>query len=107
MIALPQDSKPRKMTYPPIQVFNFAEKNYQAGIVIKKTATGSFRIYDVEKTLVDCFRYRRRLGEDVAVEGLRNYFKKGRPGIYKILSYAKESRMSNVMKPYLQTLTGS
>jgi predicted transcriptional regulator of viral defense system len=104
MIALPRDSKPVKLPYPPIQVFYFSSPNYQTGIERVATKAGIFAIYNIEKTIVDCFRYRHKLGMDVALEGLRSYFK--RPG-YKmntLIRYAKAGRMLRVMKPYIEAV---
>lgn len=102
MIALPRGSKPAKVTYPPFKVFHFAEKNYQPGIEEVETESGIFRIYNPEKTLVDCFRYRNRLGEDVALEGLQNYLKSRKAKLSKLTGMAKEGRMFNVIKPYIE-----
>jgi len=102
MIALPRGSKPAKIYYPPIQVFYFSDKNYLTGITEVRTESGNFKIYDEEKTIVDCFRFRKKLGEDVALEGLKNYL--SRPGyrINKLLKYAKNGRMFSIMKPYIE-----
>ena len=69
MIALPRGSKAVNLYYPPIQVFTFSSKIYQAGLQQVETETGNFKIYDRQKTIVDCFRFRLKLGEDVANEG--------------------------------------
>jgi predicted transcriptional regulator of viral defense system len=102
MVALTRGNKPVKILYPPIKVFYFSHNNFVIGIEEKNTEYGTFRIYDVEKTIVDCFRYRKRLGEDIALEGLKNYLSKPNFKMNKILDYAKEGRMYNVIKPYIE-----
>ena len=104
MVALPRESKPVKIFYPPIQVFRFSNQYYFLGIEQVKTDSGSFRIYDVEKTVVDCFRFRKKLGEDVAREGLKNYLSQSNYEINKLIRYAKTGRAYHIMKPYLEAL---
>jgi predicted transcriptional regulator of viral defense system len=107
MIALLRDSKPAKIFYPPIQVFHFSDQYYYAGIEQIKTEFGSLRIYEVEKTIVDCFRFRRKLGEDVAREGLRNYLSQPNYDLNKLIRYAKTGRAYHIMKPYIEALITS
>lgn len=102
MIALPRGSKAAKVIYPPFQVFYFSDNNYHSGIEESKTSGGSFRVYNPEKTIVDCFRYRKRLGEDLALEGLRKYLTSRNVSINKLVEYAKKGRLYNVMEPYMK-----
>lgn len=102
MVALTRGNKPVKILYPPIKVFYFSQRNFVVGITEGNTKYGTFRIYDIEKTIVDCFRFRMRLGEDIALEGLKNYLSKPNFKMNKILDYAKEGRMYNVIKPYIE-----
>jgi len=104
MIALPRDSKPVKLPFPPTQIFYFSSKNYQMGIERVATKAGVFAIYNIEKTIADCFRYRHKLRMDVALEGLRNYLKKPGYNMNKLLKYAKAGRMLRVMKPYIEAV---
>ena len=104
MIALPREEKPSKVQYPPVQVFYFSDTNYRSGVEEKKTASGIFKIYNIEKTIVDCFRYRNKLGLDVAREGLRNYTKKSDNDLNKLFRNAKSGRMYTIIRPYLEAL---
>lgn len=104
MIALPRESKPVKLSYPPMQIFYFSSSNYQIGIERVMTKTGGFAIYNIEKTIVDCFRYRHKLGMEVALEGLRKYLKRPGYNLNKLLKYAKAGRMLRVMKPYIEAV---
>jgi len=79
-------------------------KNHRVGIEEMQTEIGSFRIYNREKTIVDCFRYRNKLGLDLAIEGLKNYLATFEHDTGKLIEYARFGRMFNVMKPYLDTL---
>ncbi len=104
MVAVPRDAKAARIQYPPVKVFYFSPSNYEMGIKNIQMDMGHFRIYDMEKTIVDCFRYRNRLGEDVAVEGLKNYLNKKEANLNKLFSYARKGRMYRVIKPYVEAL---
>ncbi|WP_456406937.1 type IV toxin-antitoxin system AbiEi family antitoxin domain-containing protein [Caldithrix abyssi] len=104
MVAVPREAKAPRLQYPPVKVFYFSHSNYEEGIERVHTETGDFRIYNMEKTIVDCFRYRKRLGEDVAVEGLKNYLRSKDASINKLFSYARKGRMHGVIKPYVEAL---
>jgi len=105
MVAVPREEKYPRIKYPPVKVFYFSPANYEEGIETIHTKTGNFRIYNVEKTIVDCFRYRNRLGEDVAVEGLKNYLRRRYANLNRLFSYARKGRMYRVMLPYVEALT--
>ncbi len=104
MVALPRGSKAPKLQYPPVKVFYFARSNYETGIKTIHTETGDFKIFEMEKTIVDCFRYRNRLGEDVAVEGLKNYLKKKDADLNRLFFYARKGRVYRIIKPYVEVL---
>jgi len=104
MVALPREAKAPRLEYPPIKVFYFSRSNYKEGIELVHTETGDFRIYNMEKTIVDCFRYRKRLGEDVAVEGLKAYLRRKDANINKLLSFARKGRMFGIIRPYVEAL---
>ena len=59
-----------------------------------------------EKTVVDCFRFRNKLGVDVAVDALSRLLKKGRAKRADILYFARLCRVERVMRPYLEALLG-
>jgi hypothetical protein len=62
------------------------------------------RIYSVEKTLADCFKYRNKLGIDVCTEALNLYRQRGRMKVGQIEEYAKVCRVERVMRPYLEAI---
>ena len=59
------------------------------------------KITSKEKTLADCFKYRRRIGQDVAAEALKMYFAEHKPKINELLTYAKIDRVEKIVRPYL------
>ena len=61
------------------------------------------RIYSAAKTLVDCFKYRNKIGLDIAVEALRQFReRKKKPDVREILRYARICRVERTMRPYLE-----
>jgi predicted transcriptional regulator of viral defense system len=103
-IALPRPVKPPKMKYPPLKVFYFGAVSYRLGREVHQGRWGKIAIYDREKTVCDMFRYRNKLGEDLAMEGLQNYLRLKGKNIPKLVNYARELRVEKVMMPYLKTL---
>jgi predicted transcriptional regulator of viral defense system len=63
------------------------------------------RIFNLAKTIVDCFKYRHKIGLDVALEALREGFESRRCTMDELWEYAKICRMSKVMRPYLEYLS--
>jgi predicted transcriptional regulator of viral defense system len=104
MVALRRSEKPSNIEYPPVQVFYFSGINYRSGIEEIKTESGIFKIYNREKTIVDCFRYRNKLGIDIAREGLKNYLNKPGYNIHKLIQFAKAGRMYKILKPYIEAI---
>jgi predicted transcriptional regulator of viral defense system len=65
----------------------------------------SVRIFNLAKTIVDCFKYRHKIGLDVALEALRESWESRRCSMDELWKYAKVCRMSKVMRPYLECLS--
>ena len=95
-----KDRKP-KIDYPPARFVRFGEKALTAGIERRHIEGVEVKIFDPAKTVVDCFRYRKSVGLDVAMEALRMALrsKKATPG--QIATYAQELRIWGVLRPYL------
>ncbi len=72
-IALPSHARVPKLTNPPIRIFWFPEPAYSSGVETVPTDGIQVRAYSAEKTIADCFKYRNKVGLDVAVEALRTY----------------------------------
>lgn len=103
-IAVPRSLKPSRIAYPPVKVFYFSEAQYKAGIETLKTAAGPVKIYCAEKTLCDIFRYRNKLGEDLALEGLKEYLRRKDADPGRLLRYADICRVKKLILPYLKIL---
>lgn len=103
-IALPRDVKTPKIEYPPIKAFHFSEASYQAGIEEHALDGVPVKIYSREKTIADCFKFRQKVGTDIALEALKDYLRSPRLDIHPLLEHAKVNRVEKVIRPYLESL---
>jgi predicted transcriptional regulator of viral defense system len=103
-VALERDSEPPRLDYPPLKIYWFTGTAFSEGIEIHSIDDVSVRVYSVEKAIVDCFKYRNKLGLDVALEALKRYRERGKMDIESLLRSARACRVENVMKPYLEAL---
>ena len=103
-LALPRGAEPPRLDHPPIRIFWFTGKAFAEGIDTHEVDGVPVRIYGVEKTLTDCFKYRNKIGLDTAVEALKGYVSGRRIDIDKLMVYARICRVEKVMRPYLEAL---
>ena len=87
-------------------MFYFRDRFYEPGIETIQTKYGDIKLYNREKTICDMFRYRNKLGEDLALEGLKNYLASQDADLYKLRQYAKICQVKTVVFPYLKALVG-
>lgn len=100
-LTIPEKSAPPKILFPPVRIFYSSEKIYHIGIELIQLKKGVLRIYDREKTICDMFRYRHKLGDDVAIEGLKNYMMSRGKNINKLMKYAEICRIKSVISPFI------
>ena len=98
------DRKPIVPDYPPINFFYFSEKQYKTGIQEIEINNNKVKIYDIEKTICDCLRFRNKIGMDVVKEAMIDYIKKQDSNINKLLKYAEITGIYNLAKKYLEVL---
>jgi len=103
-LAVSRNSKVPNIDYPPVRIFRFSGNSYSEGIEPQKVDDISVRIYSPAKTLADCFKYRNKIGLDVAVESLKLYRKSKRFSVDETLHFARMCRVEKVMRPYLEAL---
>ena len=103
-IAIPRNSEPPRLNYPPVRVSRINEVAYSTGVEEHQTDGVTIRVYSREKTLVDCFSRRNEVGLDVAIEAIRCYIAQGKAKVDLIMEYATKLRVANSMRPYLEAL---
>lgn len=94
-----------RMRTPPVTIYRFDAATFEQGIEPHSVDGVPVRIYSVARTIVDCFKYRNKLGLDVAVEALRFARVRMRISNREILPFAHLLRLERVMAPYLESVT--
>src|SRR5438270_44800 len=90
---------------PPLRIVRFSKKTLAYGVQEHRIEGVSVRIFSPAKTVADCFRYRNKIGLDVALEALRECRRKRRATSDELWQAAKVCRVANVMRPYLESLS--
>lgn len=103
-VAIPVKSRKPKLDYPPIRYFWYSEKVYRAGIVTVKIGEFPIKIFDIEKTLADCVKFRNKIGMDVVIEALKMYWTEKKTNIDKLYKYAKINRVEKILQPIMETI---
>lgn len=101
-VAVPRQSRVPSIDYPPVQSHRFSKEAYNSGIENHKIDGVSVKIYNPEKTLADCFKFRNKIGMDVVLEALKLYRSRQQYNLERLLAYAKICRVKNIMTPYLE-----
>jgi predicted transcriptional regulator of viral defense system len=103
-VAVENKSYLPKFDYPPVRVVYFSGAAFSFGVNLHNISGVRVRIFNEAKTIVDCFKYRNKIGLDVALEALREGWQQKRFRIDEINEYAEICRVRNVMRPYLEAL---
>ncbi len=104
-LTIPSGSRVPHLDYPPLRIFRAGGAPFSAGIEHHLIEHVPVRVYNLPKTVVDCFRYRNKIGLDLALEALREYLRGRRCSQDKLHEYARINRVETVMRPYLQALS--
>ncbi len=88
----------------PLRIVRFSGAALTAGMGEHKIEGVPVRVYNLAKTVADCFKYRNKIGLDVALEALREGWRERRFTMDELWRYAKICRVANVMRPYLEAL---
>lgn len=102
-IAIDRKATPPKTDYPTLRVVYSSGDALRQGV---ETTTGAFplRIYNPAKTVADCFKFRNKIGLDVAIEALKDGWRQRRFTINELDRYAKICRVEKVITPYLDAI---
>ena len=103
-IAIHPKARLPRMGYPPRHVVRFSGPALLTGVEERLSPEGTIRVYRPAKTIVDCFRYRNKIGLDIALEALRDGWHSRKVTMDELWQYAKNLRISTVMQPYLESL---
>jgi predicted transcriptional regulator of viral defense system len=89
---------------PPLRIVRLSDAPLHAGIEVHVKYGVELRVFSAAKTVADCFKFRNRIGTDVAIAALREGWQKRRFTIDELWQFAAICRVSRVMRPYLEAL---
>jgi predicted transcriptional regulator of viral defense system len=101
-IMLPRGHRIPRMDYPPIEAHTSMPRLYQMGREAHPMGGTEVHVYDVEKTLVDCVKFRNKLGTEVVIEALRLYRDRKPLRIDSLMDYARACRVQQILQTYLE-----
>jgi len=104
-LAIGEKSRLPKQENPQVRIVRFSTKALTYGVQGHRIEGVPVRVFTPAKTVADCFRYRNKIGLDVALEALRDCKRKRKATMDEIWKAAKVCRMANVMRPYLESIS--
>lgn len=103
-VAIDRRARWPSLRYPPLRIVRFSGQAFTAGIETHFVEGQALKVYGVAKTLADLFKYRNKIGLDVALEALREAWRERRFTMDELDHYARICRVQRVMAPYLEVL---
>lgn len=103
MAVTPNSRKP-KVDHPPLRIVRFSGSAFKRGVKRIRIEGVEVRITSAAKTVADCFKYRNKIGVDVAVQALRDGWTKRKVTADQLSHFARICRVTHVMRPYLDSL---
>ena len=103
-IALPEGTQAPALSYPPLRITRLRGAAYSDGIQTVADHGAPIRVYSAAKTVTDCFKFRNKIGLDVALEALKDARARSKASVDDIWRFAKICRVTNVMRPYLESV---
>jgi len=102
--AIPNKARPPVMDYPPLRVIRFSGDALTDGINVHVIDGLNIRITSLARTIVDCFKFRNKIGIDVALESLRECWQNKRVSMDELWHFAEGNRVTKIIRPYLESL---
>jgi predicted transcriptional regulator of viral defense system len=103
-IAVPRDIWRSKMDYPTLHYTVLTERPYSFGIQEVKINGVMVKIYNPAKTVADCFKFRNKVGLDVAIEALREVWRSRKATMNELVEAAKVDKVLKIMRPFLESI---
>jgi predicted transcriptional regulator of viral defense system len=103
-LAVPRGTRVPRVSTPPLRVVNVSTTVFDLGIEEHRIEGQAVRIYSLARTVADCFRFRNKIGLDVALEALTDAWRSKRLNLDELNRIAKKLRVQRVMQPYLETV---
>ncbi len=104
-LAIGVKSRLPKIDYPPLRIVRFSSEALTFGVEVHKVEGVKVQVTSPAKTVADCFKYRNKIGLDVAIEALRDCLQQRKATMDELWEAAKVCRMSKVIRPYLEAVS--
>jgi predicted transcriptional regulator of viral defense system len=104
-LAIPNKSRAPRIDYPPLRIVRFSGVGLTEGVEEHRIDGVAVRVTSLERTVADCFKFRNKIGLDVALEALRESWAARRVTMDELWRYAVQCRVANVMRPYMESLS--
>lgn len=103
-LAIPNKARAPKLDYPPLRIVRFSVASLTEGIEDREIDGITVRVTSVARTVADCFKFRNKIGFDVAMEALQEAWRAKRVSMDELWRFATLCRVANVMRPYMESL---
>jgi predicted transcriptional regulator of viral defense system len=103
-VALSRGAERPRLDHPPVTTYRFSGEAFTEGVEVHKIDGVRVRVYNPEKTLADCFKFRNKVGLDTAVEALRLYRERRKVRVDDVMRYAAICHVKRIVRPYLEAL---
>lgn len=103
-VGIPVRSRSPRISTTAHRLVRYSDKTFGAGVQVHTFEGIPVRIFTAAKTVADCFKYRNKIGLDVAIEALKDALKRRKATVDEIERYARICRVSRVIRPYLEAL---
>jgi len=103
-MAIAHKARRPRADYPPMRIVHFSGAALSYGVTEKKLEGVIVRVFDPAKTVADCFKFRNKMGLDVALEALRDCYRQREATMDELFTAARVCRVARIMQPYLESL---
>ena len=103
-MAVPRGTRTLRSGSLPTQVVTISGPAFSEGVEEHELSGMKIRVYSPSKTVADCFKFRNKVGTDIAIEALRDVLRAGMASADELLRYAEICRVRRVMTPYLESM---
>jgi predicted transcriptional regulator of viral defense system len=103
-MAIAHKARRPRADYPPMRIVHFSGEALSYGVREKKLEGAIVRVFDPAKTVADCFKFRHKIGLDLALEALRDCYRQRKATMDELFIAARVCRVARIMQPYLESL---
>jgi predicted transcriptional regulator of viral defense system len=101
-VAIKRDRKVKVPSFPKIELHHYTSNILEIGVMEKVIDGFKVKVYDVERCVCDAVKFRNKVGIDVCSEIIDNYLSRPERNISKLMDYARQLRVGNILENYLQ-----